>query len=189
MRIIDTQALADLESGRFAMRYLLWFDVPEGAHGFWDDVYDIDIAGKVYAGKAGRFTVSELPSKGGLSIQGVRITFSSVDSAALAMIRNETWVRRSVVCSVAHLSKETGGVIAVSQRFSGLIDKAEWEEQPGGHGNLIISAETISRELNRSGTRTRSEADQRQLDPDDGFFKHVAQSVETDIYWGRKGPE
>ncbi|PLX36992.1 MAG: hypothetical protein C0605_07955 [Hyphomicrobiales bacterium] len=189
MKILDSQALADLQSGRYVTRNLVWFDVPEGAHGFWDDVYDLTVSGKVYSGKAGRFNVSDFSSAGGLVIAGLKVNFSSVDSGALAVVQNETWRRQPVTVSKAYLSKTTGAVIAIEQWWSGLIDVVDWDEQPGGSGDLIISAETLSRELNRSGTRTRSDADQRQLDPDDGFFKHVAQSVETNIYWGRKGPE
>lgn len=188
MKILDAAALAALENGKFAKRNLVYFDLPSSPQGFWDEVYDINLNSRQYAGKAGRFTISPISMGGGLAIKGITVTFPSVDAEVLAMIQNQTWRRQPVTCSMVYLNPDSNNVIAVNQWFAGLIDKADWDEQPG-KGDLVIGVETLSRELNRHGTRTRSDADQKQFDGNDGFFKHVTQSVETPIFWGRNGPE
>jgi len=48
--------------------------------------------------------------------------------------------------------------------------------------------ETAARGLGRRGARMRSDADQRLLDPADGFFKHISYAAEKNLYWGGKRP-
>ncbi len=54
---------------------------------------------------------------------------------------------------------------------------------------LTISVSGQGDQMNRPGTRVRSDADQRAFrDPDDGFFKDVAIGLKAEIWWGRERP-
>ena len=187
MRQIEQGALDTLDAGRIARRNLVLFEL-DSNFGFWDDVYDITFDGNTYVGGAGKFTISALPSVNDMSVQGVSITFSGLDTDALVMTETEDYHQRPVSVYLA-LMDQAGGFLSVKRWFTGVTDQAVRREQAGGDATLTVRAEPISRELGRSGARVRSDADQRLIDADDGFFRHVASAASQKIYWGRKGPQ
>ena len=46
----------------------------------------------------------------------------------------------------------------------------------------------LAKGLGRKGGRMRTDADQRLIDPDDGFFKNVAYAGAKTLYWGGQRP-
>ena len=70
----------------------------------------------------------------------------------------------------------------------GRLDTLEREEEVGGTATLTVQLETAARGLGRRGARLRSDADQRLIDPLDGFFKHTAYAAEKTLYWGGRRP-
>jgi hypothetical protein len=71
-----------------------------------------------------------------------------------------------------------------------VLDEVEIADAADGQCTLTLSIESNSRELNRASGDTRSDASQRRRLSTDGFFKHAAYAAaDTDIYWGRKGPQ
>lgn len=70
----------------------------------------------------------------------------------------------------------------------GRLDTLPREEEIGGTAAIEGTLETAARGLGRRGSRMRSDADQRLIDPDDGFFKNVAYAAEKKLYWGGRRP-
>ena len=70
----------------------------------------------------------------------------------------------------------------------GRLDTLEREEEVGGSAALTVQLETAARGLGRRGARLRSDADQRLIDPLDGFFKNTAYAAEKTLYWGGRRP-
>lgn len=66
----------------------------------------------------------------------------------------------------------------------GRLDTLPREEEIGGTATITALVETPARSSGRRGARLRSDADQRLIDPDDGFFKNVAYAGEKKLYWG-----
>ena len=71
----------------------------------------------------------------------------------------------------------------------GRLDTLPREEEIGGTASIIARIETPARSSGQRGARLRSDADQRMIDPDDGFFKHVAYAGEKKLYWGGRRAE
>lgn len=188
MRAIGASALAAIEAGFVARRNAIWFDVGAGI-GLWDDIYDIALSGRTYAGKAGRFQMGALPSVSDGSVQGLEIVFSGVDSTVYNFLTSETWHQKPMQALVILLDPATLAVLDSRVWFAGFVDTAKVTERTGGETVLSVSCESISRDLERRGAATRSEASQRRIDADDGFFKHAAKMATREVYWGRKGPQ
>jgi hypothetical protein len=66
----------------------------------------------------------------------------------------------------------------------GRLDQIVRDDEIGGTAMISASLETAARGLGRSGARMRSDADQRLIDPNDGFFKHVSYAGKKTLYWG-----
>lgn len=188
MRILHPSAVAALESGRFARRHLLAVDMPDGVVGFWDDVYDITIESQLYRGAAGRFTLSPVHSIADQSVRNLDVTFSGLDTEVANLIEAEPWHQRAVTVRIAIMAVDAPQTLYVMGWFTGFVDQMIRRERVGGTAELVFRCEPIARELGRRGARTRSDADQRQLDPDDGFFKHAVNSSNVPIEWGRRPP-
>jgi hypothetical protein len=188
MRAISTAALEAIEAGFVARRNALWFDVGAGI-GVWDDIYDIAISGRTYQGKAGRFQMGALPSVSDGSVQGLDVVFSGVDQTVYNFLVTEAWHQKPMQALVLLIDPASLGVLDHRVWFAGFVDTAKVTERTGGETVLTVSCESISRDLERRGAATRSEASQRRIDADDGFFKHAAQMATREVYWGRKGPQ
>ena len=189
MKNLDGATLAALDSGRYAVRALALFDLPSGRFGIFDDQYDLSWGGDTYVGAAGRFTMSIPPGASDMSIRGLTITMSALDTTALNWVQSQEYHQRPMFAALAFIATETPQIVAVRRWFTGFIDQALWQERIDGQARLIVKCESHSRELDRSGARTRSDADQRALDPDDGFFKHTVGAIATDVTWGQNPPQ
>lgn len=187
MRIISSEALDALDSGRFAVRALLKVTIPdEDPFCIWDDLGTLDFEGDLYVGKAGRFTLEPSVSGQDLTIRNLDVTLSGLDSQAAALIDAQPWHQAPILIQRAIIATDTPAVLHVVPEFSGALDQMFWREQVGGVTSLVFRCESASRELSRSGVRTRSDADQRERDSDDGFFRFAVSAVTTTIRWGQK---
>jgi hypothetical protein len=189
MKALDSATLAALDAGRFAVRAMALFDLPSGRYGLFDDQYDVAWAGDTYVGAAGRFTLQLPPGASDLSIRPLTLTLSSLDSAALAWVQSQEYHQRPMFAALAFLATDTPQIVAVKRWYTGYVDKVTWQERLNGEGRLVVTCESASRELDLSGARTRSDADQRALDPADRFFAHTVGAISTEVGWGTNIPQ
>lgn len=190
MRVLPASVLTALEAGRYCLRTLVRFDLDAGdggPTGIWDDLYQLTVSSVLYWPAAGRFTVSPVISTGDLSVRNVDVTLSALDAGRVAVILGLQWHQRPVQISIALSAVETPEAFSVYPWFAGAVDLIDQKEKPGGSADLIIRCEGSARELSRKAHRLRTDADQRQIDPNDGFFKHVTSVVTEELYWGRAG--
>lgn len=188
MRTYSAAAVAALDSGRFGRRVLFSVaGLPGGEAGFWDDAYTATIDGVVYYGITNNIRVGALGSGGDNAARAATVEISGLSSEVAALVENESWHQKPVTIREAILDA-AGTIVHVETVFSGFLDQMPRRERAGGTSSLQAICESIQRELSRSGARTRSDSDQRQMDASDGFMRHVAASVATDVYWGRLPP-
>lgn len=185
MRVISSQGQAALDSGRFGVRCLLKVTLDASTFCIWDDVGDITISGDTYTGAAGRFTVTPSTSVSDLSVRNLDVTLSGLDAEVVALIDGEQWHQRPILIQRAVFAIDTPQTLHVMPEFSGFLDQMIWRERIDGTTTVMFRCESASREYARSSARTRSDADQRQRDSSDGFFKNAVSAVTTQIDWGR----
>lgn len=185
MRVLSTAALAALDSGRFGVRTLVKV-APAGETPFciWDDVGDLSFGGDTYAGKAGRFTVAPYQTTQDLTARNVDVTLSAIDAEAVTYFLAAPWHQAPVTISRGIFAVDTPQTINVTVEFSGFVDQMLHTDQAGGNATLVYRCESAAREFQRAGARTRSDSDQRQRDPNDGFLKFATSAINTKIDWG-----
>lgn len=189
MKTLDANAIAALESGHYAVHSMILFDLPGGRWGAFDDDYTISWDGDTYVGAARRFTLRLPPTTAELAELGMTAEFSALDSAALAWVQAQSYHQRPMFAALAIIATASPQILHVKKWFSGFIDRVVWQEQIDGEARLLVHCESHSRENSRAGTRTRTDADQRLRDPDDGFFKMTVAAMAKEIEWGATEPK
>lgn len=186
MRVISTAALAALDSGRFRVRCLLRAEMDDGDFAIWDDHGSITVGGVTYTGAPGRFTVAPVSSVSDMSARNCDVTASGLDLETIAKIDETDWHQRPITIQRAIIAEDAPQTIHLMPYFVGFLDQMIWKETAGGSAIITFRCEASARELQRKGTRTRSDSDQRERDAADGFFANVVRASSTNINWGRR---
>lgn len=186
MRIYSADALAALDSGRFTVRCLLKVELPESEiFAIWDDVGTIIVGGVTYTGAASRFTVKPAAATYDSGARPCIVTLSGLDSETAAIVDGAQWHQRPILIQRAVIATDAPAVLHLADEFSGRLDQMVLKEQVGSTYTIDFLCESEAIENQRSGARTRSDADQRERDATDGFFSFSASAVTTTIDWGR----
>lgn len=186
MRIISAPSLTALDGphGRRCLVRFAPYNVDPVC--YWDDLGTLSYGGDTYQGAVGRFTVKLPESASDLSVRGAQVTFSGLDTAAIALIEGAVWSQRPAKIMRAIFAIDTPQTLVVHTEFSGFMDRMEWTEAAAGDPSaLVVYLESTAREFELSGARTASDADQRDRDSDDGIFSFAASAVTQNIDWGK----
>ena len=178
-----------IDSGRFSIRYLIQFDLDTGSVGVWNDTFSLTHGGVTFAPLAGNLTFDAIPGSSELDSDRVKVAVSNLASAVTTVIAGEVWHQRPCTISLAVMD-DAGNAQHVMTRFAGFLDDIEIVDSDENLATLTMTIESNNRELNRVSGRMRSDSDQRLVLSTDGFFKHAANAaVDSQIFWGRKGPQ
>lgn len=190
MLAIPTAIQNLVDTGRFAVRLMVRFDLDTGPTGLWNDTYDIIDNGVTYAGIAGNIEIDAFPEGVALNVDTLSINVGGLVSQVASLISTTAWHQRPVTVFVAFLD-DAGNVQHLLVKFSGFLDAVSLSSAKDGLNVVAMSVESNNRELSRSRGRVRSDSDQRQVGGSgDGFFKHTAAAnSNVDITWGRAGPQ
>ncbi len=189
MLTLPSGVLDLLDEGRYAIRVMVKFDMDGGAHGLWNDTYTLSYSGVTYDPIAGNILFDGVPGHSELASENVKVTITNLLSAVAEVLSGEDWHQRPATLYISFMNDD-GSVLHVEPFFSGFLDDASLSDAAGELNTLGLFIESNNRELNRATGRTRSDADQRRVAATDGFFKHAANAnADTEIYWGRKGPQ
>lgn len=189
MLSIPSEVETLIESGRFSLRWMIRFDLDSGSTGIWNDTYQITFEDVIYGPLAGNMTFDAIPGSSNLNADRLTVVVSNLSTAVVTIIAAEDWHQRPCVLMLAILN-DAGIVQHVIPRFAGFLDEIEISDAADDLAKVTLAIESNFRELNRINGRTRSDSDQRRILLTDGFFKHAAAAnADTNIYWGRKGPQ
>jgi len=184
MRSVSSAAATAYASGKFARRTMVAFGMPGAVAGFWDDAYDLSYGGDTYVALGGNLQVTTFASGSDFASRSVDVTFSGLDPAVATQVEGANWHQVPVTISEVTIAIDSPQILNVDTWFVGFLDTLPRKETIGGSATLIARTESIAREFGRKGARTRADADQRQFDTADGFYKHAAVAGNTAILWG-----
>jgi len=193
MRSIDDTELARINAGEYAHAELLLLDLVEGQFGFWGGNVPIEVNGINYVGCGSLLDIEGIAAGTDLSAAPLTVRLRAVPEHGLtpdvlATIEQYGYKGRPATLYYAWINKATGTIALVQPIWRGYIDKVEHDETVGGAYVLVGALEPRSLDHSRTGHRTRSDADQRAMDPDDLFFEHAATVNTEQIYYGRAAP-
>lgn len=186
MKLFTPAAVAALEAGTFARRQLIWVEMPDEPVGFWGDAYDAVIEGRTYLATYGAIRMTPFSSGSDFGVRNLTITLPGLDVRVQQRVLDQPYHQRPIYATEALISPETQQILDLTQWFGGIIDRIPRRERLGGTSVLDVQCEGYGRDLSRSGARTRSDADQRQLDSSDRFFDQVVPANNVPLIWGRQ---
>ena len=186
------EVLQLLDEGRAEIRGLMRFEFGTGTYGFIRGRSELTWGGLTYV-PGGIVEVSDLPSAIGMTAQRFTITLSAshedgLTPDVLRTIEQEDYRDRPVRIYDAYFHPDTGALLDVKGLRRGYVDIIEHIEDDKRGYTLVANCETRALDYNRTNGRMRSDADQRLIKADDGFFKHVSYAAEKQLYWGGKKP-
>ncbi|ETI62988.1 hypothetical protein C100_15055 [Sphingobium sp. C100] len=152
----------------------------------WGGIGPTDIDGDVYLGLDDSSIGVKTGGSIGASEQAVTLTLSGV-APEVAILFDADEVKGAPAKLYRMIYDGSGKVRLDCRVFKrGRIDAATTDDVVGGTSTISLSIETAARGLGRRGRRMRSDADQRTVDPADGFFKHVSYAGTKIVYLGGK---
>jgi hypothetical protein len=154
----------------------------------WGGYEDITLGNAVFKGVGDRGLVTVSAAALGDSEQNVTLSLAGVDPDAVALL-DASSVQRAGVALWRLIFDGSGRNLLDAQVYTrGRLDAIKVDETIGGLSSIIANVETAARGLGRSGQRMRTDADQRQIDVNDGGFRSVSFAGTKQLYWGGKRP-
>lgn len=154
----------------------------------WGGYGILSIDGNNYDPIGDRGLAQEGSAAIGSAAGNITLTLSGIEPDVIALL-NAGEVIRAPVTIWRLIFDGTGTALLDAQIFErGQVDRITVSETIGGVASIQVAVETAARGLGRKGGRMRTDADQRLIKANDGFFKNVAFAAEKTLYWGGKRP-
>jgi hypothetical protein len=194
-RLISTALQDQLASGVIARTEMVLFDLPPpyGLVGFFSGIGTIVYSGVTFHGAGTLFDIDKIGgaldgTAVGLSVRLNGDARTDLDATALAQIESIPYQGRPFWLYRRYMHPETYAEIATELFFRGYIDVIDHNITEGGEVYLEAKVESRSLDLGRSGYRMRTDADQRQIDANDGFFRNIGTVSKREIKWANQAP-
>lgn len=155
----------------------------------WGGNGPITLGGNVFDPVGDRSLVKVMGGALGGAAQGITLSLSGVDPEIIE-IDDSDEVAGAPAALWRLIFKGDGITLLDAQIWQrGRLDQLVREDDIGGTATFSAMLETAARGLGRSGARIRSDADQRLIKANDGFFKNTAYAGEKNLYWGGRKPQ
>ena len=191
---IGATTLAQMQTNGIGHRLFTHFEFPEGNFGFHTGLGTIVWSGVEFVGAGSLLQIDKITSQSDGTAVGVKIELTSIPNTdltpdVLGSIFDYTYFGAPVTLYSRFINLETRAPIETLTQWGGYIDKIEEAWVVGGESRLRAYLEGRSRGFTREGYRKHNDADQREIDPNDGSLRHQIVTAREPIYWGRNPPE
>jgi hypothetical protein len=154
----------------------------------WGGYGPIEIDGEEYQGIGARGLAQQTGGAVGGIAQGMTLSVSGVEAAALDLLEADEIKGGSVVLYRLIFASDGKTLLDAHVFDRGRVDTVDTDETIGGDAAISVGVESAARGLGRAGARRRADSDQRLIDPDDGYFKNTSYAGQKTLYWGGKRP-
>lgn len=154
----------------------------------WSGLGPLTFDGRTFDPMGDRALVQVAGGALGGSAQGITLSLSGIDPETMALLDAGSVQGAATTLWRLIFSGDGGTLLDYHVWARGRLDQLVREEEIGGTATLTAQLETAARGLGRRGGRLRSDADQRLVKANDGFFKHVSYAGQKTLYWGGRVP-
>lgn len=187
MKTLAPAALAALEAGTAIVTGALEIGCTPLMR-VWGGYYPIIFEGRTFEPIGDRGLAQVAGGALGDAAQNISLILSGIEPKALELLDAEN-VSGAPAVLWRLIFDQTGNTLLGHNVWArGRLDTLEIDETIGGTATIVAQLETAAKGLGRSGARMRSDADQRLINPSDGFFKNVSFAAEKTLYWGGRRP-
>lgn len=187
MKVFTTAAMAEIKAGTAIVGGAVEVlgDVPIR---LWSGYGDLTFAGRTFRPIGNRALAQVSGGALGGAAQNVTLTLSGIDEKALKLLDTEEVQRAPTTLWRLIFSGDGKRLLDAHVYRRGKLDPIQVRDVIGGEATLATSIESAARGLGRKGGRMRTDADQRLINPKDGFFRNVSYAAEKTLYWGGQKP-
>jgi hypothetical protein len=187
MKSLSPAALAALEAGTAIVTGALEIGCTPPLR-VWGGYYPIIFEGRTFELIGDRGLVQVAGGALGDAAQNISLALSGIEPEALELLDAEGVAGAPAVLWRLIFDQTGNTLLGHNVWARGRLDTLQTEEEIGGTAAIVAQLETAAKGLGRSGARMRSDADQRLINPSDGFFKNVSFAAEKTLYWGGRRP-
>jgi hypothetical protein len=182
-----------LNAGTLAAANALIINLPSGDYGFWTGTGNLTVNGIDCVGSGSLLEVISFAGNLGIDATQIKVRLRAIPDTdltpdILATIEAEAYKNAPVSIYLLVFTPQTGALLRSYRQWRGFIDTITHEATVHGEYALLANLESKALDHARAGVRSRTDADQRLLDPNDGGLKNVAVVGEQTIFFGRKTP-
>jgi hypothetical protein len=187
MKTLSPAALAALEAGDAIVTGAVEIacDPPVRIWGGW---HPITFDGRSFDPIGDRGLVQVAGGALGDAAQNITLTLSGIDPETMALLEAAEVAGAPGVLWRLIFDQSGNTLLDFDVWARGQLDTLDRDDEIGGTATISAQLETAAKGLGRRGARMRSDADQRLIDPSDGFFKNVSYAGEKTLYWGGRRP-
>lgn len=141
---------------------------------------------RTFTGTGSVISIGEIPLVNDLSIRSIRVTLNHLNAEIDDLIRGYDLKDAYVEIHKGFFNPATWALEAPAEpEFVGNVDSCRINNAPAGSaGNVELVLFSNTRQLTRASTEKRSDASQKQRDPNDTFFKYAGVVPEVQVFWG-----
>ena len=150
----------------------------------WSGYGQITFDGRTFDPIGDRGLVQVAGGALGSAAQGITLTLSGIEPEVLELIEADEVAQAPATLWRMIFGGDGMTLLDAHVWARGRLDQLIQEEEVGGMAGLSVLLETAARALGRRGARMRTDADQRLVKANDGFFRNVAYAGEKVLYWG-----
>jgi hypothetical protein len=156
--------------------------------GYGDADLPSDAGTSTFKGIGDRGLIQSSTGAIGGTAQNLTLALSGIEPEAIAVLNPDEVRGASVV--VRRLIFDSAGktLLGAYVYTRGRVDELRTSEVVGGAASIQLAIEGAARGLGRKGARLRSDADQRLVNPTDGFYRVVSAAPKKTLFWGGKKP-
>lgn len=203
MLTLTEDQLNTLIHGPVALFNCASFYIDDGPYHFWNGPGTKEIGGTTYLSIGGFGYVSAVGHSADMAASGIEFVLDATrllkasnnladpGNWLASVIANGGYRQRRMSMAYSLWNANTGAHLFQRRAFTGVIDQMAVRYDPNpekGMGNLklIVRCEAITLRYGQRLGRIRSHEDQREIDPDDDFYKFCTGSIirERSLQWG-----
>lgn len=160
----------------------------DGGNVAWTDDHEDRVhAGITFAADGALEGVSDTSFGIGLTVSQITISLSGIVTSARNILSSRLRRRLVRVFDIV-INTADNTVLGADPRFFGAIEQVE-DRDNVPDAAIIITVDSHAVMGTRTSTSTRSDADQRLRNANDGFFKHVTRGDDLAGVWGAPEPK
>jgi hypothetical protein len=191
MKSISAAAKQALADGTAIVAGAVKIEIPGGAVlRLWGGHGPLNLPGEAapFEPMADRALVQVAGGALGGAAQAITLSLSGIDPEALVVDDSATAQGAPTTLWRLIFAGDGNTLLGAHVWARGRLDQVMREDEIGGTATISAMLETAARGLGRRGGRMRSDADQRLIKANDGFFKNVSFAAEKTLYWGGRKP-
>lgn len=154
----------------------------------WGGNGPLPLDGNTYDPLGDRSLVQVTGGALGDAAQSITLSLSGIDDDTIALLDAAEVSGAPAVLWRLIFSQDGNTLLDAHVWSRGRLDTLAVEDEVGGTSKITATLENPAKGLGRRGGRMRSDADQRLIDANDGFFKNVSYAGEKTLYWGGRRP-